>query len=649
MLGLRFVSSLICAALLMFSTASAQTVRDHLGPLEATIGQKGVWDASLQGGWFLLTNRQDDGSIRYFSTEGPKLTAGTRTIKSTVIVLPEAGKNAYGGILFDHAGDAGYFAFTVSGDGRVILWDRTPDGFKDLVAENVTAKMDGSDVLEVRETPTRTTFHINGEEVFNSTNENGFNPTYGIIAIGAGRFGFDGYSVDLQQGASPLPAPGGGGTAELPKPGGGGQVAEAPLPTPGGGGTGGGGQQPTPQPGGGGNPFENATPEDIYASKVILGTTLGIFFHEFGHALIGETKLPATGPEEDVADGFSAFVLSSTVTEGGLDPQMQEFFTDVVKYSSLLWYYQGKSMEASGKKLPWQDEHAPDLKRFRNSFCIIYGSDPDRYEQLANQVQLGDRTKYRCKLDYKKRYDAWETILKTVARDLGPDSPGVYPADTPGGKLNLTFIESNDPYGNAVEALLRDTGTLDSILKGLQQMFVWPRDVQVEFRDCQEINAWYDPQAGKVTMCYSLVKHTSELVFNIEGKGGLGQGGGGGGTQPDPGGNQSDEASKFLVGLWGTQIQGQGGAEQALAQIDPNGSYTLQRSGGGAVYTEQGSWQAQLAGQNKIQLRQVPTAAQLCDQSNQCQPITAEAATIVVDVMDQNRISTEGIVWQRQK
>ena len=74
-----------------------------------------------------------------------------------------------------------------------------------------------------------------------------------------------------------------------------------------------------------------------------------------------------------MADGFSAFVLSATVEEGGLAPQEQKFFEDVVKYSSLLWYYLGKERERTGAQSPWQGEHAPDLKRFRNSFCIIAG------------------------------------------------------------------------------------------------------------------------------------------------------------------------------------------------------------------------------------------------------------------------------------
>ena len=216
-----------------------------------------------------------------------------------------------------------------------------------------------------------------------------------------------------------------------------------------------------------------------------------------------------------------------------------------------------------------------------------------------------------------------------------------------GGKINLTFKESNDPYGDAVEALLRDTGVMKELVAGLEQMFVWPRDLQVEFRDCQEVNAWYDPQAAKVTMCYSLVKMTSEIVCQSEGQG-VNTGGGqtpGGQT----GGGQLDQGGQFLVGLWGTTIQGQGGQEQALAQLSPDGTYQLRRQGGGLVYGEEGRWQAQLQGQNQIQLVQQPTAAQLCDQNNNCQAQQAQAATITVKVVDQNRISTDGIVWQRQQ
>ena len=629
--------SIILAILAMVAWApavQAQNVADHLGPLKAPLGTDGPWNAGLQGGWFLLTNTSDPNSIRYFSMDGQPVT-GERVIRTTIVVLPDQGAQAYGGILFDFHNQEGYFGFTIAGDGRAILWDRTPDGFKDLVSDTGRAKLDGSDVMEVRQTPTRVTFHLNGEELFHADNENGFANTFGIIGIGQGRIGFNGFSVTETAAQAPLPTPGGGG---LPSPGGGG----LPLPKPGGGGTAGAPQQPLPQPGQQpqqqpSDPFAGASEQDIYVSKVVLGTTLGVFFHEFGHALIGETGLPATGPEEDVADGFSAFVLSATVEEGGLSPQEQQFFEDVVKYSSLLWFYQGQAMEREGKKAPWQGEHAPDLKRFRNSFCIIYGSNPQRYEDLALRVGLQDRTKARCKDEHRKRYNAWETILKTVSRNLGPDSPGNYPADHPGGKIHLTFVESNSKFGNAVEQLLRDTGSMQAVVAGLEKMFVWPRDLSVEFRDCEEINAWYDPQQAKVTMCYSLVEFFSNVVFQAEGGGAGPQGP----TQPTgpqgPTGQQLDQIAQFFVGTWQAQMYDQQGQQVNMAaQYAANFTYASAAQSASGSYQEQGQWAAQAAGQNQIMLSHSPT-----------QPQGAQPSQVVVEVLDQNRVQTNGVIWTR--
>ena len=101
---IKFLAAVLCAALVSTSVTQAQSVSDHLGPVPAQMGQNGPWNASLTGGWFLLTNQQDAGSLRYFSTDGPKLTSGTRTIRSNVIVLPDAGSDAYGGLLFDYVG-----------------------------------------------------------------------------------------------------------------------------------------------------------------------------------------------------------------------------------------------------------------------------------------------------------------------------------------------------------------------------------------------------------------------------------------------------------------------------------------------------------------------------------------------------------------
>ncbi len=62
-----------------------------------------------------------------------------------------------------------------------------------------------------------------------------------------------------------------------------------------------------------------------------------------------------------------------------------------------------------------------------------------------------------------------------------------------------------------------------------------PRQLPVTFKDCEVLNAWYDPRQGSITMCYELIEHFVTTISDIE----LGtvngypaQGGGGSGQQP---------------------------------------------------------------------------------------------------------------------
>ncbi len=100
-------------------------------------------------------------------------------------------------------------------------------------------------------------------------------------------------------------------------------------------------------------------------AEVVMGVTMGVFFHEFAHAMIGELELPATGPEEDTADEFSALVMS-LLTQDEMDPGSLNAAT----YSSLLWYYWTLEKDRAGQVVPWHGEHAPDMRRFRHTLGL---------------------------------------------------------------------------------------------------------------------------------------------------------------------------------------------------------------------------------------------------------------------------------------
>lgn len=241
-------------------------------------------------------------------------------------------------------------------------------------------------------------------------------------------------------------------------------------------------------------------------SEVATGVTMGLLLHELGHAMIGELALPATGPEEDAVDEFSALAMSELAAGDTID---------VATYSSLLWWHWAEKNEREGQYFAWHGEHAPDRRRFRHTFCVLFGANPTAYDRLADRVGVDQKFKSRCAADYERKKRAWESIWALRARHLGPDMPGAYPADSPGGRISLVFRDSPDEYAQFLRRLFEEA--LPAMLEPFSQIFVWPRDLLVEFKDCGELNAWYSPADGAVTMCYEFMRYATLVVLQADG------------------------------------------------------------------------------------------------------------------------------------
>jgi hypothetical protein len=180
----------------------------------------------------------------------------------------------------------------------------------------------------------------------------------------------------------------------------------------------------------------------------------------------------------------------------------------------LQWYYSGKVAEQQGGETPWQDEHTPDLKRFRNVFCVMYGGNPAIFENLAEQIGFDDRTLSRCEGEFNKQNRAWRAILAPHTR-VDPWFPeGQLPADAPGAKVEVIFEPTNSEIGKFLTTAFGDglRGFADNLAKN----YALPRPITVTYKDCGELNAWYDPQEGTITMCYDLIEHLAIMISDIE-------------------------------------------------------------------------------------------------------------------------------------
>lgn len=137
------------------------------------------------------------------------------------------------------------------------------------------------------------------------------------------------------------------------------------------------------------------------AGKMAMLTTGFIFFHEVGHALVGELDLPVVGREEDVADEFSTMIMAS---DPGAVP---------IALAGAFWFdLMSKNQDPS--KLPFWDEHSLNQQRAYEILTLLYGSNPQQYKEIEQRVPA-ERLR-RAQFDYEKKKRAWVRLLQPYAK-----------------------------------------------------------------------------------------------------------------------------------------------------------------------------------------------------------------------------------------
>ncbi len=125
-----------------------------------------------------------------------------------------------------------------------------------------------------------------------------------------------------------------------------------------------------------------------------------VLFHELGHALVDVLDLPITGREEDAVDQLAAWSLIDNA-DG-----------DYAVLDAALSYY--VSGEESGNEFyasDFADEHSLDPQRYYNLVCWVYGSDPDRHQDLISEEWLPAERAERCPAEYEQIDKAWTRLL----------------------------------------------------------------------------------------------------------------------------------------------------------------------------------------------------------------------------------------------
>lgn len=227
----------------------------------------------------------------------------------------------------------------------------------------------------------------------------------------------------------------------------------------------------------------------------VLGNTIFTLFHEFGHALIDKLEIPVLGREEDAVDALAVLLMLPEED----DPVAEEMIL-LAADGHLMAYDQ----EEDDEQAFW-DEHSLDLQRYAAINCLVFGSDPEGWAELADLVEMPAEQRERCPGIFDQTQISWDRLLDEHYRTDG---------DTSGGRAKLRFKKPGAGVDRRLVELLKKSEALKAAVDLVSELFILPGDFEVVFQSCEDANAYYFPETGNISMCYELVGYFAELYEN---------------------------------------------------------------------------------------------------------------------------------------
>ncbi|HEY2866192.1 MAG TPA: DUF4344 domain-containing metallopeptidase [Pyrinomonadaceae bacterium] len=147
--------------------------------------------------------------------------------------------------------------------------------------------------------------------------------------------------------------------------------------------------------------FKSEGYDDKKAYDMMFDAIRFVFLHEIGHALIDTYKLPVTANEEDAADRCSSFINIEELGDDGVKAVL-----------AAAEAFQVESRNSGTHERNMADEHLLQEQRFYNALCMLYGSDPDKYDTILTKGFLPKERAARCPTEYQKTVESWQTLLE---------------------------------------------------------------------------------------------------------------------------------------------------------------------------------------------------------------------------------------------
>jgi hypothetical protein len=219
--------------------------------------------------------------------------------------------------------------------------------------------------------------------------------------------------------------------------------------------------------------------------RFVVGNLLFVLLHEVGHVQITEMGLPVLGREEDAADGYAAIMMLA----------MKDEFSDrVLMEAAKGWFYSDRRDRMEQAPLVFYDSHSLDRQRAYQIVCYMVGSDPEKFERLAEETGLPEDRRSSCQGDFSNAEWSWNKVLKEHRRTTQPRTD-----------IGVRYGEPTARFA-VFARIIKNIQLLETIAQRLSDKYVWRAPFVIEVTTCGSPGAQWNLATHTLTVCYEMAE-----------------------------------------------------------------------------------------------------------------------------------------------
>ena len=121
---------------------------------------------------------------------------------------------------------------------------------------------------------------------------------------------------------------------------------------------------------------------------------------------------------------------------------------------------------------------------------MMVGANPDEFGETADAYEMDADQQDACTETYQQAVDSWD-------KELLP-----HLAKAPGAEIPVTYEKAGKFQQYADE--LQSRKVLENLADELRTNYALPGPVTIAAKQCDDANAFYDPETHSITYCYEL-------------------------------------------------------------------------------------------------------------------------------------------------